>query len=324
MKETLIELHSVSKIYGDRKAVDELNLKIFQGEIFGLLGPNGAGKSTTMLMILGLTEASAGNIYVNGLSPYHSAIAVKREIGYLADAVGFYDHMTAHENLAFFASLNQIPRPQVGERVDQLLKLVGLSSVSHKKPSTFSRGMKQRLGIAQALVKRPKILILDEPTLGLDPSGVEELLQLVRDLNALFGITIIISSHQLDQVQKVCHRVGLFVEGKMEAVGSIADLSHQLISKLGHQSSIWWHGEFNRGKSVLTESIIAQWPSATLSWTDQSVKISTPQFSTPQLVKLCVEHGMSIKQVQSNDLTLEEIYGKYFTPEKNEPKSSGV
>src|SRR5690606_26929669 len=243
MQETIIEFQSVSKRYGDHPAVQELDLQIAKGEIFGLLGPNGAGKTTTMFMILGLIEPSQGHIRVMGLSPYRSAIEVKRKIGYLADTIGFYEQMSAKDSRTYIARLNQVAGQHLDRRVDDLLDLVGLSSVANNKAGTYSRGMKQRLGIAQALIKRPKILILDEPTLGLDPKGVEDLLNLVQHLNQQHGITVIISSHQLDQVQKICNRVGIFVKGKLKAMGSIQDLSEQLTPELGHNSSISWHQE---------------------------------------------------------------------------------
>ncbi len=324
MQETIIEFQSVSKRYGDHPAVQELDLQIAKGEIFGLLGPNGAGKTTTMFMILGLIEPSQGHIRVMGQSPYRSAIEVKRKIGYLADTIGFYEQMSAKDNLTFIARLNQVAGQHLDRRVDDLLDLVGLSSVANNKAGTYSRGMKQRLGIAQALIKRPKILILDEPTLGLDPKGVEELLDLVQHLNRQHGITVIISSHQLDQVQKICHRVGIFVQGKLKAMGSIKDLSEQLSLELGHNCSISWHQEAEVDTVALDGLLKARFTPSRISWGQNSLSITTTEFLTPQLVACCASQGLPITQVQSNELTLEEIYGKYFENEKDRSKSTTI
>lgn len=324
MQETIIEFQSVSKRYGNHHAVQDLDLQITKGEIFGLLGPNGAGKTTTMFMILGLIEPTQGQINVMGRSPYRSAIHVKRKIGYLADTIGFYEQMSAKDNLSFIARLNQVPSQHLDRRVEDLLDLVGLSNVANNKTGTYSRGMKQRLGIAQALIKRPQILILDEPTLGLDPRGVEELLNLVQQLNQQYGMTVIISSHQLDQVQKICHRVGIFVHGKLQAIGSIKELSEQLSLQLGHNCIIKWHKEATVDTEALDGLLRSRFASSQISWEQNSLSITTTEYLTPQLVAWCSSQGLPIMQVQSNELTLEEIYGKYFENEKSRTKSTAV
>lgn len=230
MSSAMITLSNVTKIYDEQKAVNELSLSIRKGEIFGLLGPNGAGKSTTILMMLGLIEPTSGAIQINGIDPVRNPIDVKKIVGYLPDHPGFYAHMTGYENLLYTAALNGYSRSKAEKLALELLEQVGLTEAAHKKTSKYSRGMKQRLGIADVLIKEPEIIILDEPTLGIDPEGVRELLSFIKRLNEEQNITILLSSHQLHQVQKICDRVGIFVKGKLLAEGNIEQLVQQLFS----------------------------------------------------------------------------------------------
>src|SRR4051812_844083 len=225
-----IETHGLRKHYGDFVAVDGLDLTVCEGEVFGLLGPNGAGKTTTILMLLGLTEPTAGTASVLGCDPTHDPLKVKRLVGYLPDNVGFYEDLTARENLLYTADLNSIPRAVARPRIDALLDRVGLAEVRDKRAGQFSRGMRQRLGIADVLVKNPRLVILDEPTIGLDPEGTRELLSLVRELSKDDGITVLLSSHLLDQVQRVCDEVGIFVRGQLVAAGPVGQLGEQLLA----------------------------------------------------------------------------------------------
>lgn len=226
--EMIIRTDHLTKIYGEKKAVSDLSLEIRKGEIFGLLGPNGAGKTTTTLMLLGLTEPTAGSSWIDGKDCTRQAIEVKRMVGYLPDNVGFYSDMTGRENLRFTGQLNGLPGKVIEERIDDLLQKVGMTEAADQKTGTYSRGMKQRLGIADVLMKDPKVVIMDEPTLGIDPEGMRELMFLIRSLAEEDGRTILISSHQLYQIQQVCDRVGLFVEGQLIACGRIEDLASQM------------------------------------------------------------------------------------------------
>jgi ABC-2 type transport system ATP-binding protein len=215
----------LTKQYDDVTVVDGLDLDIETGEIFGLLGPNGAGKTTTILMLLGLTEPTSGSMEVLGLDPRRYPLEVKRRVGYLPDAVGFYDDLTGRENLRFTAKLNQVPDAEV--RIQRLLEDVGLSAAADQPSGEYSRGMKQRLGLADALVKDPSILILDEPTTAIDPEGVAEILGLIRALATENNVTVLLSSHLLNQVQAVCDRVAIFVAGKVVAQGTPHELAAQ-------------------------------------------------------------------------------------------------
>lgn len=230
MGNPVIKIESLSKKYNQTTVVDDLNLQIEKGEIFGLLGPNGAGKSTTIRMILGLAEPSQGNVEVCGYSSQYEPIKVKERVGFLPEDVGFYHQMTGYENLMLTARLNQIPSNEAKLRVIELLKLVGLGHEADKKTGAYSKGMKQRLGLADVLIKKPQVIILDEPTLGLDPKGMNEFLEQIKNLSLKEGLTVLFSSHHLQQVQHICDRVGLFVKGKLIASGDIGSLSAELFS----------------------------------------------------------------------------------------------
>src|SRR4051794_27298728 len=223
---TAIKVKGLTKKYGDFTAVDKLDLQVDHGEIYGLLGPNGAGKTTTILMLLGLSEPSGGTARVLDYDPALNPTSVKREVGYLPDNVGFYSGMTGRENLRYTARLNRIPNKVSEDRITALLNRVGLTAAGDNKVETYSRGMRQRLGLADVLVKEPSISILDEPTTAIDPAGVEEVLTLVRTL-ADEGAAILLASHLLHQVQQVCDRVGIFVSGKLVASGTTDKLAAQ-------------------------------------------------------------------------------------------------
>ena len=224
----VIEARGLVKRYGNAIAVDGIDLAVDKGEVFGLLGPNGSGKTTTILMMLGLTEPSAGEMRVLGLDPLRQPLAVKRRVGYLPDQIGFYDHLTARENLGFSARLTGLASAEAGRRIDDALARVRLSDVGDRRVSTYSRGMRQRLGLAEVLVKNAEIAILDEPTSGLDPQSTQELLDLIRTM-AADGVTIVLSSHLLSMMQTICDRVALFRKGRIGLIGKVGDLTADIL-----------------------------------------------------------------------------------------------
>jgi len=235
----IIVAEELTKVYNETTtAVDHLNLEIKKGEIFGLLGPNGAGKSTIILMLLGLTEPTSGNISVAGFNSTRQPLKVKSITGYLPEKVGFYEDMSAYANLAYTAELNSIPYREIPERIDEVLDMVGLVKNKKQFVKTFSKGMKQRLGIADVLVKSPKLVIFDEPTEGLDPKVANQMLQTILDLNREKGITFMLSSHQLNLVQKICARVGIMSKGKLVGEGQMDDLGRNLFGGGKHRIEI--------------------------------------------------------------------------------------
>ena len=223
----IIETSDLTKRYGRQTAVDRLSFQVEEGEVFGFLGPNGAGKTTTLLMLLGLSRPTEGSAKVCGLDPLRKAREVKRFVGYLPENVGFYGDLDAVQSLRYIADLNGMERGEAEDRIQEALKVVGLARDAQKKVSAYSRGMNQRLGIAEVLIKDPKVLFLDEPTLGLDPDGALRLIDLIQSLNREKRITVLISSHNLYQVQKISHRVGIMIKGKMVAEDSIEALARE-------------------------------------------------------------------------------------------------
>jgi len=208
--------------------LDGVSLAIDRGALVGILGPNGSGKTTTILMLLGLTEPTEGHAEVAGFDPLRDPLEVKRRVGYLPDQVGFYDGLSAQDNLAYTGRLAGLTRPEIDARFGAALDRVGLRAVGRARVGTFSQGMRQRLGLAEVLMKRPSVAILDEPTTALDPHSTQEFLEMIRGLKA-DGTAVLLSSHHLDQVQSVCDRVALFNRGRIALSGSVTELASRVL-----------------------------------------------------------------------------------------------
>ncbi|WP_367331204.1 ABC transporter ATP-binding protein [Sphingobacterium multivorum] len=311
MKDPIIQLTGLTKRYGKVTAVDQLDLHIYPGEIFGLLGPNGAGKTTSILMMLGLTEPTAGTAYVCGHNATRNPIAVKRKVGYLPDNVGFYPDMTALENLSFIARLNGLTESHAQAAAKDMLHVVGLEKEMHKKTAAFSRGMKQRLGLAEVLIKAPEVAILDEPTLGIDPKGVDEFLELIKQLSREHNLTVLLSSHHLHQVQRVCDRVGIFVGGKLLVEGSIESLSQNLQQQKGISTVITL--KHAQGDIKRFEEVLKDLPGLRdLTINGSTIELMTDSDTTAMAVRLLVNNGADIVSVNRNDYQLDDIYNTYF------------
>jgi ABC-2 type transport system ATP-binding protein len=226
--EAVIRAEQLTKRYGANLAVDHIDLEIEAGEIVGILGPNGSGKTTTILMLLGLTEPTSGRAIVAGFDPLRDPLEVKRRVGYLPDQVGFYDGLSARDNLAYIGRLAGLPRHDIDARFADAMERVGLAAVGRNRVRTFSQGMRQRLGLAEVLMKRPSVAILDEPTTALDPHSTQEFLEMIRGLKA-DGTAVLLSSHHLDQVQSVCDRVALFNRGRIALSGTVTELAGRVL-----------------------------------------------------------------------------------------------
>ena len=226
----IIETQDLTKMYNGQAAVDQLSFQLMEGEVLGFLGPNGAGKTTTLMMLMGLTEPTSGNARVLGVNPSRNPIQVKAQIGYLQENMGFYNDLNAMQTLLFIAELNRIPSDVAENRIEEALKTVGLYDEAKKKVSAFSRGMRQRLGIAELLIKEPKIAFLDEPTLGLDPDATNWMMELIERLCHEKKMSVLLSSHLLHLVQRICHRVGIMIRGRLVACGPMDQLAKE---KLG-------------------------------------------------------------------------------------------
>jgi len=311
----IIEIEQLTKKYGDFTAVNQLNLSINQGDIFGLLGPNGAGKSTTILMLMGLTEPSSGQVLVDDINPARWPIEVKRKVGYLPEEVGFYDDLSGLENLVYTGRLNGLSNTDARKQAEALLDRVGLSKEVNKKTGKYSRGMRQRLGLADVLIKRPKIVILDEPTLGIDPQGVREFLDLIVELSRNEKITVLFSSHDLYHVQRVCDRMGIFVQGKLLAEGNLNDLTQQLFPNQQVVIEAEIHSPAN-GFDI-TASIKQIEGVKKVSLNQQHLKVDSSIDVSCQLASLLVQQGFGLSRLSKKEFGLNDIYISYFEGGQN-------
>lgn len=305
MTAPVIEAKGLVKRYGRVEAVSGLDLTVKAGEIFGLLGPNGSGKTTTILMLLGLTEPSAGTVRVLGHDPLTEPLKVKRSVGYLPDAVGFYDGMTARENLRFTAKLAGLDPAYREARLSEALARVRLDEVADRRVRTFSRGMRQRLGLADLIVKGSEVAILDEPTSGLDPQSTQELLALIKGF-AEGGMTVLLSSHLLGMVQSICHRVALFHHGRIGLTGSVADIAVKVLGG-SHVITV-------AAKGVDLETIVATVPGVGRVTADGmgAVSVDARDDVRAEIARRVIDAGGALERLEMSRSDLDDVYVRYF------------
>ncbi len=308
MSAHIIEIKDLVKDYRTTRAVDHLNLNIKKGEIFGLLGPNGAGKTTVILSLLGLSEPTSGSVTVGGFDATSQPLEVKKITGYLPDEVGFSDNSTGLENLVYTAMLNGIPREEAVESARELLKLVGLEEAGEQKTKTYSKGMNQRLGLADVLIKDPEIMVLDEPTLGIDPKGILDFLELIRNLSKEKGITVLLSSHLLHQVQKICDRVGILVDGKLLAAGNVHELADELFGN--KDTSIT--AEVSPVTDDLLEALRREKSLKEVQRNNGTIVIKGAKEAAPLITQTIVQKGGKLYRLSYQEYGLDEIYQQYF------------
>jgi ABC-2 type transport system ATP-binding protein len=288
--------------------VDAIDFDIARGEVFGLLGPNGAGKTTTILMMLGLTEISSGEVSVLGFNPAREPLKVKRRVGYLPDAVGFYDQLTATENLAYTAKLMGLARAERARLIEAALFRVGLADVASKRVATFSRGMRQRLGLAEIIMKRAEIAILDEPTSGLDPQATSEFLGLIGELKAE-GITVLLSSHMLDQVQRICDRVALFKAGRIVLMGAVPELA---VKVLGAGFVVEVEAE---GPGIARRLALIPGVTQVETLAADRFRMTAERDVRPDAARAVVAVDGALRRLSIDEPSLEAIYARYFQTE---------
>jgi ABC-2 type transport system ATP-binding protein len=312
MNDLVIETNGLTKHYGKFVAVDDLNLRIKKGEVFGLLGPNGAGKTTTILMLLGLTEPTKGDVRVLGFDPARQPLSVKARVGYMPDQVGFYDDLTARENLVYIAKLNGIPRDQIKRRVEEAIERVRLTNVIDQQAGTFSRGMRQRLGLADVLIKHPQLIIMDEPTQGLDPELAHEFLGLIHSLKEE-GTTVLLSSHLLHQVQVICDRVGLFSQGSMVLQGTVPELARKV---LGGAYRIQLQAD---GPAVkLSKALQTLQDVNNVQVTNGTIEIEALKDIRADVAEAVIKAGGRLRSLNVESQSLDDIYTRYFDEVKHE------
>jgi len=310
MKDHVIETRDLTKQYDGFTAVDHLNMQVQRGEVFGLLGPNGAGKTTTILMLLGLTEPTAGQVRILDLDPVRQPLSVKARVGYLPERLGFYDDLSARENLIYTAKLNGLSREETTQRIAAALDQMSLSDVADQRVGTFSRGMRQRLGLADVLLKQPQLIIMDEPTQGLDPQAAREFLEIIQRLKSE-GITILLASHLLHQVQTICDRVGLFQRGKMVLEGNVRELAQQV---LGGAYRI--QVEVEDGQDLRETLRQLQDVLDVRRFDSNRYELEAKHDLRPEAARAVVEAGGRLLSLNAEAPGLDEIYTTYFQQQK--------
>ena len=307
MSDLLVESQDLTKRYGKFTAVDGVNLRLREGEVFGFLGPNGSGKSTTILMLLGLTEPTAGHAQVCGFDPTRDPLSVKRMVGYLPENVGFYGDLTGRENLLYTASLNNMPRAEAGVEVQRVLEMVELGGARDQLVGQYSRGMRQRLGLADVLLKSPKLVILDDPTLGLDPAGVQWLLGLIQEMSTERNLSVFLSSHQLHEVQQVCHRVGIMSHGKLVLEGTVQQLMAQ------DESGSYSVELELTGHAPRVAEALSKVPGVLQCHVEGNViDVQSDSDIRSEVVAAAIAQGAELVELRSHNRTLEDIYLRYF------------
>jgi ABC-2 type transport system ATP-binding protein len=316
-QDAVIEATGLTKMYDSAAAVDHISFTVGRGEIFALLGPNGAGKTTTILMLLGLTDISEGTVRVLGFDPAREPLSVKRRVGYLPDTVGFYDNLTAADNLRYTARLIGFRQAEREKRIAEAMDRVGLADFADNRVGTYSRGMRQRLGLAEILMKGAQVAILDEPTSGLDPHATAELLGIIRAFKAE-GVSVLLSSHLLERVQSVCDRVALFSGGRIALMGSVADLGREVLGG-GYVVDIEADGAGLDERLALIPGV-----SGVEKTGIGKLRLHADRDVRPEAaVEVVAMHGR-LKYLGVQEPSLEAIYTRYFEAKPEEAMREGT
>ncbi|MBZ9626035.1 ABC transporter ATP-binding protein [Clostridium sp. FP2] len=301
MLNEVLKIEKLKKVIGKRTIVSDISIELKKGEIFGFLGPNGAGKSTTIKMIVGLSKITEGNIYVGGCSVKKDFKGAMRNIGCIVENPDMYNYMSGLDNLKIFAKIYK----GVNEmRINEVVKIVDLEKAINDKVKTYSLGMKQRLGIAQALLHSPKLLILDEPTNGLDPAGIKDLRELLRNLSSETALTVLVSSHILGEMQQMCDRVGIINKGKIITVKSVEELLN--MSQKDNTTVLVLESNNNeKAASLLTSLNINN------SILECGVHIETTKDRIPEVVTTLTYAGIAIFGMDKQETqSLEDVFMK--------------
>jgi ABC-2 type transport system ATP-binding protein len=306
-RKIVIETRELTKRYDGTTVVDNLNLHVAENEVFGLLGPNGAGKTTTILMLLGLTEPASGSARVFGFDSTREPLKVKRLTGYLPEKLGFYEGLTARQNLRFIAWLNNMSEDEIESQIEQVLEAVGLTEVADTAVGKFSRGMKQRLGIADVLVKKPKLAILDEPTAGLDPEGINQILDLIAGLPKM-GTTVVMCSHRLYEVQRICQSIAILAGGKLVVEGTLDALGREALAEGRYRVEV----ETAEASPQLVEVIGKISGVRNVEAEGNFLHITTDSDLRAAISKAVVDSGVALIQMRVQEFSLDDIYKKYF------------
>jgi ABC-2 type transport system ATP-binding protein len=300
----IIQVEDLQRTFGENRAVDGMTFSVAPGEVFGLLGPNGAGKTTTVRLLNGILPPSGGSARVFGLDPVTDAERIRQQTGVLTETPSHYERLSARDNLSFFGTLTGIPEADLPRRVDELLAFFELGHRAEDKVETFSKGMKQRLALARALIHQPPLLFLDEPTSGLDPEAAQQVNDLIASLSRRNGQTIVLATHNLLDAQRLCDRVAILNKGRILALGSLTELAQKLWP-------VTWVDITLRG--ALAESAAAKVKAlrgviqATGENESLAVQVEAEE-KIPEVVAALVSDQFPILKVNPRDYTMEDIY----------------
>lgn len=301
---SIIEANNLRRVFGENVAVAGMTFTVEPGEVFGLLGPNGAGKTTTVRLLNGILPPSDGMARVFGFDPATQGGDIRRRTGVLTETPALYERLSARENLEFFATLQAIPESDVSHRVDEMLEFFELTSRANDKVETFSKGMKQRLALARALIHRPPLLFLDEPTSGLDPEAAQQVNDLIANLSRANGQTVVLATHNLFEAQRLCDRVAVMNKGRILALGSLKELSRKLWPVTWVDITFHVKPKGNVAGSLKTQRGVIQ-----ASVEDDALAVQVENEAViPEVVRHLVDDGESILKVDPRDYTLEDIY----------------
>jgi len=305
MTQPIIEVTNLERSFGANRAVDGITFQVEPGEVFGLLGPNGAGKTTTVRLLNGILPPSGGTMRVFGLDPATEGESVRKQTGVLTETPSHYERLTARENLEFFGTLAEIPEQALGSRVLKILSFFELESRANDKVETYSKGMKQRLALARALIHEPPLLFLDEPTSGLDPEAAQQVNDLIAGLSRRSRQTVVLATHNLLDAQRLCDRVAILNKGRILAMGSLKELARKL------WPVTWVDITLFNGASAESAAAGIQSVRGVRQVTaeNESLAIQVEADDViPQVVSALARENIPILKVNPRDYTLEDIY----------------
>ncbi|MFP3723113.1 ABC transporter ATP-binding protein [Niallia circulans] len=291
---TIVQTQNLTKTYGAVNSVNKLDLYVREGEIYGFLGPNGAGKTTTLKMLLGLIKKSEGTIKIFGESLEKQRQSILQRTGSLIESPSYYGHLTGLENMKVMQRLRNVP----DKNVDEVLRIVRLENQKNKKTQQYSLGMKQRLGIAMALLSFPKLLILDEPTNGLDPAGIGEIRELIKALPTRYGITVLLSSHLLSEIDQIATTVGIISEGNMLFQGSMTSLRQKSSSTIYLKT-----GDNAKAEQLLITKGYSPAITGSRLWLGHLEDMEVAEMN-----RLLVEHNIPVSRIEEQKKSLEDIF----------------
>ncbi len=303
-QENVIEIKNLTHRFGEREAIKELNLEVRQGEVFALLGPNGAGKTTTIRLLNGLYSPAGGSIRVLGMDPARQGTEVRRQTGVLTETNALYERLTARENLRFFGTLYGLPESVLLKRIEENLSFFTLGSRADDRVGTYSKGMKQRLALARALLTQPRILFLDEPTSSLDPESTLQVHELIESIRQNDGHTVFLCTHRLEEAERLADRVAILNSGRLLAMGSLDELKQKLAPGLWVQIKLSDAGKIKAGMALCRGLL-------SFEQQDDAIKVKVQEEAViPDLVAALAATGARIMSVAPQRLTLEDIYFK--------------